>query len=220
MKTFSAILTLSFLVSCSEVQVFDTSFKANERYYLAGYCEPNDNSCPVKVDKYIDECFIASDYDPKMLTNITNIDWTNPQEALKTLENADLSEMNKFKDQLNGCMANKIGGNFSKNMEQGKASWMTDITVTSSTNQASFSTKKGSGLLFSIKDNGDIWLNKNKVKLKDLKSILKDHVKNNSDVYAVIIADRDSSIVDFTSVMDQLKSAGIKDVSLAATKPN
>lgn len=92
------------------------------------------------------------------------------------------------------------------------------MTVTSSTNQANFSPKKNSGLLIAIKDNGKIWVNKKIVKLKDVKSLAKDLAKKHSDIYAVIIADRNSSTSDLVSVMDQLKSAGIDDIKISANK--
>ena len=61
---------------------------------------------------------------------------------------------------------------------------------------------------------------KNTVKIKDLKSMVKDLVNKNPDLYAVIIVDRNSSTSDLVRVMDQLKSAGIENISMAATKPN
>lgn len=137
MKIISAILILTFLASCSEEQVFDMSFKENERYYLAGYCEPTDSYCTADVDKYIDDCFEESDYDPAMFSSINNnVDWKNPQEVQQSMENIDLSEMSKFKNVLNTCMANKIGGSFAKNMEQGKASWESNVKITRPPNQS------------------------------------------------------------------------------------
>lgn len=220
MKIIITILTLTVLVSCSEEQVFDISFKENERYYLAGYCEPTDSSCTANVNKYFDVCFEESDYDPAILSSISHVDWTKPQEAQKTMENTDFSKMNEFKELLNNCMANNIGGSFAKNLKQGNSSWESDVKITRSTNQAKFSPKKNSSILITIKDNGDIWLNKNTVKIKDLKSMVKDLTNKNPDLYAVIIADRNSSTSDLVRVMDQLKSAGIENISIAATKPN
>jgi len=155
-----------------------------------------------------------------MLSSTSNIDWSNPQEAQNTMESADLSAMNKFKDHLNECMADKIGGTFAKNMEQGKASWMTDVKITRTTHPTKFSQKKNLGLLIAIKDNGKIWINKKTVKLKNVKSMAKDLVKKNPIIHAVIIADKNAPIENYVSVMDQLKSAGIDDISLAGTKPN
>jgi hypothetical protein len=171
MKIISVIVTLTLLISCSEDQVFDISFKENERYYLAGYCEPTDNLCPSNVDKFIDVCFEESDYDPSIFSSIIHVDWTNPQEAQKTMEHTDFSEMDKFKETLNNCMANRIGGSFAKNMQQGKVSWMTDMAISSPTNQSNPPTKRGSNLLIAIKGNGDIWVNKEIVKLKDIRSL-------------------------------------------------
>ena len=50
--------------------------------------------------------------------------------------------------------------------------------------------------------------------------MVKGLANKNPDIYAVIIADRNSSTSDLVSVMDQLKSAGIENISIAATKPN
>jgi len=136
MKIIGLIAIITLLVSCSEEQVFNVSYIENERYYLVGYCEPTDLSCTSKVDKYIDTCFKEADYDPTLFSSIHHADWTNPQDAKKSMANTDFSEINKFKKQLNNCMANKIGGSFAENMKQGKASWMADMTVTNSTRQS------------------------------------------------------------------------------------
>lgn len=214
---FTLLISLSIL-SCTEQQTFDNTFKLTMAQSLAGYCNQNDMTCIKKVNKQIDLCFESIDYNTQKLYQSTkNNDWSNPKQAMGKTNSMEIEQFGK---RLNDCMAHNIGGSFAKNLKQGNSSWESDVKITRSTNQAKFSPKKNSSILITIKDNGDIWLNKNTVKIKDLKSMVKDLTNKNPDLYAVIIADRNSSTSDLVRVMDQLKSAGIENISIAATKPN
>ncbi|MCF6318448.1 MAG: biopolymer transporter ExbD [Proteobacteria bacterium] len=217
MKIIITILTLAILVSCSEQQTFDATFKITHAQLLYEYCKKGDSKCLNDVNIQLDDCFEQIDFDSTRLYEITkDIDWSNPK---KTISPANTEELMAFSQDLNNCMAKNIGGYFAENIKQGNASWETNVKITRP--QSSVSQSQSSGnMLVAIKSNGDIWVNKKTFKLKDIKSVAEQLVLKNPNIHAVIIADRDSSTSSMASVMDQLKSAGIDEISLAGLKPN
>jgi len=75
--------------------------------------------------------------------------------------------------------------------------------------------KESGNILIAIRPNGDIWMDKRRVDLKEVRpSIERLHVERPEDT-VVIIADRDSDTKILTQVMDQVKSGGVSDVSIA-----
>jgi biopolymer transport protein ExbD len=75
--------------------------------------------------------------------------------------------------------------------------------------------KESGNILIAIRPNGDIWMDKRRVDLKEVRpSIERLHVERPEDT-VVIIADRESDTRVLTQVMDQVKAGGVGDVSIA-----
>ena len=75
--------------------------------------------------------------------------------------------------------------------------------------------QESGNILIAIRPNGDIWMDKRRVDLKEVRpSIERLHVERPEDT-VVIIADRDSDTKVLTQVMDQVKMGGVADVSIA-----
>ena len=77
--------------------------------------------------------------------------------------------------------------------------------------------KKGN-ILVAIKDDGAIWINKQQVEIRAVRSRIEKMHAENPEASAVIIADRGSRTGDLVQVMDQIKSAGVSSISIAAEK--
>lgn len=77
--------------------------------------------------------------------------------------------------------------------------------------------KKGN-ILVAIKEDGMIWINKQEVDLRAVRSRVEKMHAENPEASAVIIADRGSRTGDLVEVMDQIKSAGVSSISIAAEK--
>ena len=75
--------------------------------------------------------------------------------------------------------------------------------------------KESGNILIAIRPNGDIWMDKRRVDLKEVRpSIERLHVERPEDT-VVIIADRESQTGVLTQVMDQVKLGGVSEVSIA-----
>ena len=75
--------------------------------------------------------------------------------------------------------------------------------------------QESGNILIAIRPNGDIWMDKRRVDLKEVRpSIERLHVERPEDT-VVIIADRESDTKVLTQVMDQVKAGGVSDVSIA-----
>ena len=77
--------------------------------------------------------------------------------------------------------------------------------------------KKGN-ILVAIKEDGAIWINKQQVEIRAVRSRIEKMYAENPEASAVIIADRGSRTGDLVQVMDQIKSAGVSSISIAAEK--
>jgi biopolymer transport protein ExbD len=75
--------------------------------------------------------------------------------------------------------------------------------------------KDSGNILIAIRPNGDIWMDKRRVDIKEVRpSIERLHVERPEDT-VVIIADRESDTNMLTQVMDQVKLGGVTEVSIA-----
>jgi biopolymer transport protein ExbD len=76
--------------------------------------------------------------------------------------------------------------------------------------------EESGNLLIAIRENGDIWMDRRRVELRDVRTLMERlHIERPDDT-VVIIADTKSSAGVVAQVMDEVRSAGIKDVSIAA----
>jgi len=75
---------------------------------------------------------------------------------------------------------------------------------------------RNGNILIAIRPNGDIWLDRKQVELRDVRPIIERfHIERPEDT-VVIIADKESQTGVLTQVMDQVRAAGIQTVSIAA----
>lgn len=71
-------------------------------------------------------------------------------------------------------------------------------------------------LQIAIRPNSDIWMDRQHVDLRDVRARMERlHIERPDDA-VIIIADRESKAGDVAKVMDAVRSAGIKNVSIAA----
>jgi len=79
---------------------------------------------------------------------------------------------------------------------------------------------RNGNILVAIRPNGDIWLDRKQVELRDVRNIIERfHIERPEDT-VVIIADKESQTGVLTQVMDQVRSAGVETVSIAAMPQN
>ena len=76
--------------------------------------------------------------------------------------------------------------------------------------------KDNGNILVAIRPNGEIWMDKRPVDIRDVRLIIERLHTERPDDTVVIIADRDSETGVLTQVMDQVKLGGIAEVSIAA----
>ena len=93
----------------------------------------------------------------------------------------------------------------------------TGVDISRPSNSNAKQVKKGN-ILVAIKDDGKIWINKQEVDLRAVRSRVEKMHAENPEASAVIIADRGSRTGDLVQVMDQIKSAGVESISIAAEK--
>ena len=75
--------------------------------------------------------------------------------------------------------------------------------------------KESGNILIAIRPNGDIWMDKRRVDIREVRpSIERLHVERPEDT-VVIIADKESNMGTLTEVMDQVKLGGVSEVSIA-----
>ena len=82
---------------------------------------------------------------------------------------------------------------------------------------ASTAVNKPSGnLLIAIRENGDIWMDRRRIEMRDVRTLMERlHIERPDDT-VVIIADKASGAGVVAKVMDEVRLAGILDVSIAA----
>jgi biopolymer transport protein ExbD len=95
-------------------------------------------------------------------------------------------------------------------------SFVKEAGVTVNKEQALTAESKENGnILIAIRPNGDIWMDKRRVDIREVRpSIERLHVERPEDT-VVIIADKESNMGTLTQVMDQVKLGGVSEVSIA-----
>ena len=79
--------------------------------------------------------------------------------------------------------------------------------------------KDSGNILIAIRPNGDIWMDKRRINVGEIRGAIERlHIERPDDT-VVIIADKDSQTGVLTKVMDQVKLGGVGDVSIAAAPP-
>ena len=79
--------------------------------------------------------------------------------------------------------------------------------------------RESGNLLIAIRENGDVWMDRDRVELRELRALVERlHIERPDDT-VVIIADRNSHAGVVAQVMDEVKAGGITEVSIAADAP-
>ena len=87
--------------------------------------------------------------------------------------------------------------------------------VTKPTAETAFGRDSGN-LMIAIRDNGDIWIDRKRVEMRDVRPIMERlHIERPDDT-VVIIADKSSTSGVVAEVMDEVRLAGIQIMSIAA----
>lgn len=76
--------------------------------------------------------------------------------------------------------------------------------------------RESGNLLIAIRENGDIWMDREQVDLRELRAMIERLAIERPDDTVVIIADRNSNAGMVAKVMDEVKAGGIDEVSIAA----
>jgi len=80
--------------------------------------------------------------------------------------------------------------------------------------------KENGNILIAVRPNGDIWMDKRRVDIREVRPMVERlHVERPEDT-VVIIADRESQTSVLTQLMDQVKLGGINEVSIATAPAN
>jgi biopolymer transport protein ExbD len=95
-------------------------------------------------------------------------------------------------------------------------SFVKEAGITVNKEQALTAESKDNGnILIAIRPNGDIWMDKRRVDIREVRpAVERLHVERPDDA-VVIIADRESNTGMLTQVMDQVKLGGVSEVSIA-----
>jgi biopolymer transport protein ExbD len=79
--------------------------------------------------------------------------------------------------------------------------------------------RESGNILIAIRENGDIWMDRKRVDLRQVGIMIeKLHIERPDDT-AVIVADTNSNAETLAQVMDAVREGGITDVSIAANQP-
>jgi biopolymer transport protein ExbD len=79
--------------------------------------------------------------------------------------------------------------------------------------------RESGNILIAIRENGDIWMDRNRVDIRQVSTLIERlHIERPDDT-AVIVADTNSKAEILAAVMDAVRSGGITDVSIAANQP-
>jgi len=78
--------------------------------------------------------------------------------------------------------------------------------------------KERGNILIAITANGEVWIDKRRVDVRAVRANVERFKAENPEAAVVIQADRDSKNGLLVEVMDQVRLAGVSNISIAATK--
>lgn len=76
-----------------------------------------------------------------------------------------------------------------------------------------------SNILVAVSADGEIWIDRQRVDLRALRGVIRKLRAETPDAAVIIQADRDARAGLMVEAMDQARLAGVRDVSVAATRP-
>lgn len=77
--------------------------------------------------------------------------------------------------------------------------------------------REGGNILIAIAPNGEVWIDKRPIDIRSLHAVVERLRAENPESSVIVQGDRDAQIGLLVEVMDQVRKAGISDVSIAAT---
>jgi biopolymer transport protein ExbD len=76
--------------------------------------------------------------------------------------------------------------------------------------------RESGNILIAIRENGDVWMDRKKVDVRDVRAVVERlHIERPDDT-VVVVADKNSQAGMLAQVMDEVKQGGIRDISIAA----
>ena len=78
--------------------------------------------------------------------------------------------------------------------------------------------KPRGNILVGLQSDGSIWMNNNEIKIREVRTLVEAAIAENPEGQVVLISDIGSRTGDLIKVMDQIKLAGINNVSISAEK--
>lgn len=95
-------------------------------------------------------------------------------------------------------------------------SFIKEAGITVNKEQALTAESQESGnILIAIRPNGDIWMDKRRVDIREVRPLIERLHQERAEDTVVIIADRESQTQMLTKVMDAVKAGGVAEVSIA-----
>ena len=76
--------------------------------------------------------------------------------------------------------------------------------------------KPRGNILIGVDINGEIWVNKQRIEISQIRRIVEDAVNENPESSAIVIADEGSASGIVIEVMDQVRLGGVIDIAIAA----
>jgi biopolymer transport protein ExbD len=77
--------------------------------------------------------------------------------------------------------------------------------------------RESGNILIAIRENGDLHMDREKVDLREVRTVIERLHLERPDDTAVIVADQNAQAGILAEVMDEVRQGGIRDVSVAAT---
>jgi biopolymer transport protein ExbD len=79
--------------------------------------------------------------------------------------------------------------------------------------------EESGNILIAIRQNGEVWMDRKQVDMREVRPIIERLHIERPDDSVMVIADKAAAAGMLAQVMDQVKSAGIKDVAIGASSP-
>ncbi|HWK53872.1 MAG TPA: biopolymer transporter ExbD [Hyphomicrobiales bacterium] len=76
--------------------------------------------------------------------------------------------------------------------------------------------RESGNILIAIRENGDIWMDRKRVDLRQVRPMIERLYVERPDDSVVIVADRASRAQVLAAVMDEVRQGGIREISIAA----
>jgi biopolymer transport protein ExbD len=79
-------------------------------------------------------------------------------------------------------------------------------------------TKERANILIAVSAANDIWMNKSRVELEQIRAMVEAALAESPESSVIIIVDEDAATGNLIDLMDQVRLAGVNNISLAAEK--